>query len=187
MAAFVGMIGIAKYHLGFVHALGRLRRRGVIPASFQVICAGRKRDSLPHKLLPPWVKQQGVGDLLRFPGAVKDVRSIYAAADFAVLPSLYEGLSNALLEAMASGLPLIVSAGANQDGFVEDGVSGFVFKNASTRALADALAAMFAMTPAERAAMGAKGRARLLERLPPERPLREVTALYEEILARRGR
>ena len=87
---------------------------------------------------------------------------------------------------MASGLALVVSEGANRDGFVQDGVSGFVFANANTRALADALSRMLALTPDERAAMGARGRTHLLERLPPERPLAEVTALYDDILRRRG-
>jgi glycosyltransferase involved in cell wall biosynthesis len=183
--AFVGWIGIAKYHLGFAHALARLRRMGRLPASFVALCAGRTRDSLPAWLLPRWIRLLDVADLFRFLGPVKEIRSVYAAADFAVLPSLYEGLSNALLEAMASGLPVVVSEGANRDGLVEDGVSGFVFRNGSTRAMAEALQRMIALSAEERRTMGERGRERILEVLPPERPLSETMALYEEILAKR--
>lgn len=184
LAAFVGMIGIAKYHLGFVHALGRLKKAGRLPARFRVICAGRGRDALPQKLLPPMIRWQGVGAHLDFIGAIKDVRSLYAAADFAVLPSLYEGLSNALLEAMASALPIVVSEGANRDHFVEDGRSGFVFRNAHTGALAEALDRMLSLTAEERARLGAHGRARLVSELPAAKPLAETMALYEEVLRR---
>jgi glycosyltransferase involved in cell wall biosynthesis len=186
VAAFVGMIGIAKFHLGYVHALWRLGRARCLPQGFVTLCAGRKRDSLPHWLLPHWVRLLKVGPLLRFLGPVQDIRALYAAADFAVLPSLYEGLSNAVLEALASGLPLVVSQGANRDGFVEDGVSGFVFATGNTRSLAAALGRMLALSPEERRRMGARGREHLLARLPPERPLSEVTRLYEEILAKRS-
>jgi glycosyltransferase involved in cell wall biosynthesis len=183
-AAFVGWIGLAKYHVGLVHALGRMRRAGNLPRDLVILCAGRTRDRLPAEILPRLIALEGVGGHMRFLGAVKDVRSVYAAADFAVLPSLYEGLSNALLESMASGLPLVVSEGANRDGFVTDGVTGFVFRNARTRNLAAALERMLSLSPGERARMGEHGRERILRDLQPDRVLRETMALYDGVLGR---
>ena len=51
--------------------------------------------------------------------------SLYHAADALVMPSLWEGLPNAVLEAHASGLPAVVSHAANIDRLVLDGESGF--------------------------------------------------------------
>jgi glycosyltransferase involved in cell wall biosynthesis len=63
---------------------------------------------------------------VRFLGEHVDLAPFYAAADVFVLPSRTEGMSNALLEAMAAAVPPVVSdTGGNRD-LVEDGVSGFL-------------------------------------------------------------
>jgi glycosyltransferase involved in cell wall biosynthesis len=69
---------------------------------------------------------RGFGRSVRFLGSQPDVTSFYLIADVFVLPSATEGLSNALLEAMAAGLPVVASdVGGNRE-VVENGVSGFL-------------------------------------------------------------
>jgi glycosyltransferase involved in cell wall biosynthesis len=68
----------------------------------------------------------GLGRSVRFVGSQPDVTSFYLGADVFVLPSLTEGLSNALLEAMAAGLPVVASDVRGNREVVEDGVSGFL-------------------------------------------------------------
>lgn len=69
---------------------------------------------------------RGFGRSVRFAGSQPDVAPFYAAADVFVLPSATEGLSNALLEAMAAGLPVVASDVAGNREVVEHGVSGFL-------------------------------------------------------------
>ena len=80
--------------------------------------------------------ERGLGRSVRFLGTQPDARPFYLAADVFVLPSLSEGLSNALLEAMAARLPVVAAdVGGNRD-VVEDGVSGILVDWANVSASA---------------------------------------------------
>lgn len=67
----------------------------------------------------------GIKNKVHFLGYRKDVKEIYGAADIFALPSYREGLSRSLMEAMASGLPCIVSKIRGNVDLVEDGKGGF--------------------------------------------------------------
>lgn len=82
-------------------ALARLRAAGDPPVRLVLVGDGPERASL---------QERARGLPVTFPGAVTDVRPFLAAADAFVLPSHTEGLSNALLEAMAAGLPCVATA-----------------------------------------------------------------------------
>jgi len=98
-------------------------------------------------------------------GATHDVRPHIAAADCVVLPSWYrEGTPRSLLEAAAMGRPVITTDTPGCRDAVEDGVSGYLCAPRDAASLAGRMLALAALTPAERAAMGAAGRARM-ERL----------------------
>jgi glycogen(starch) synthase len=81
---------------------------------------------------------------VEFPGNVGDVPAIHRHASVFVLPSPSEGCSNALLEAMASGLCPVVSRVPGNLDVVADGVSGLLFDHASERELAEALCRVLA-------------------------------------------
>ena len=85
------------------------------------------------------------------------------AADVFCLPSTYEGLPLAILEAMAAGLPVVATAVAGNPEAVEDGVTGVLVPPESATALADALVALLG-DPERRRRMGEAGRARVSER-----------------------
>lgn len=70
---------------------------------------------------------RGVADRVHFVGATDNVLPYYQMADIFVLPSLYEGLSVALLEAMACGLCVIVSGSPGNLSLIQDGINGLVF------------------------------------------------------------
>ena len=108
--------------------------------------------------------------------------SLYQAADVAVLPSLWEGLPNAVLEALACGLPAVVSHAANIDGIVTEG-AGFEVPTFAHGALADALARITALSDDERRAMGARGRAHIADNFSTTRVLGEMVDLYDRLLA----
>jgi UDP-glucose:(heptosyl)LPS alpha-1,3-glucosyltransferase len=77
---------------------------------------------------------------VQFLGEVGDLRPIYAAADIFILPSIYDPFSNACLEALASGLPVVTTRDNGFSEIVENGVHGSVVDLPSnTSALRDAI------------------------------------------------
>lgn len=96
-----------------------------------------------------------------FHGFQSEPRPYYAAADCVVLPSYHEGMSNVLLEAAATGRPVITSSINGCKEAVDDGVSGLLCRVKDTGSLYEAMARFAAMTRAEREAMGLAGRARM--------------------------
>lgn len=100
----------------------------------------------------------GVADLAWLPGERADVPEVMRGLHGFVLPSLAEGISNTILEAMASGLPVIATAvGGNAD-LVDHGRSGEIVPPGDVAAMAGALRRL-AADPARAAAMGRAGRA----------------------------
>jgi poly(glycerol-phosphate) alpha-glucosyltransferase len=128
----------------------------------------------------------GVERYLRVLPPEKDPRVLYAASDALVLPSWAEGMPNAVLEAQLAGLPVVVTRQANRDGLVSAGHSGLVVRTGSPRALAEGIANLMSLSEIERRAMGARGRASLLERFPVEPIMERLALLYDEAIATRS-
>jgi glycosyltransferase involved in cell wall biosynthesis len=123
-------------------------------------------------------------DVLRLLGPRTDVRTVLAAADFFVLPSLREGLSFALLEAMAVGLPPVVSDAPGNPEAVGD--AGVVVRRGDAGGLADAFQRL-AADPAGRRALGARARERVRREFRADAMVEATRRLYDEALgARRG-
>jgi glycosyltransferase involved in cell wall biosynthesis len=110
---------------------------------------------------------------------VSDVDRLLTAADVFVLPSSREGLSFALLEAMARGVAPVVSDGAGNEEAV--GGAGIVFPLGNVEALAEALARLAGDTE-ERARLGEAARQRVGEHYSVERLVRTVAELYDRAL-----
>jgi glycosyltransferase involved in cell wall biosynthesis len=81
----------------------------------------------------------GVSAQVDFVGTVSDIAPWLESSDVLVLPSLAEGLSNALLEAMAAGLPVVASDIPGNAGVVVDGVNGLLFPPGDDETLAATL------------------------------------------------
>ena len=88
-----------------------------------------------------------IHESISFSGLQQDPRDYYWAADFFVLPSHTEGLSNALLEAMSCGLPVVASNVGGAMDVVDDGQEGFLFKSGDYEELAQKLALMLQKRP----------------------------------------
>ena len=179
-------ISLQKHQLGLVKALGLLRRKGRLPAGVRVLIAGRSHGRVLPSLLRRLAAWYGILPHLRFMGPVEDMSALYHAADALVLPSLFEGLPNVVLEAQASGLPAVVSHAANLDRIVVPGESGFEFRTGDSAALAEALGELFATNADERRAMGRRGREHVGATFSPARILEETVALYDGLLASKG-
>jgi glycosyltransferase involved in cell wall biosynthesis len=181
-----GRVGLQKHQIGLALALARLKRAGRLPANVRVLLAGRNRDRLYSAVLPRLLAWLGLSDVVRFLGTVSEMLTLYHAADALVMPSLFEGLPNAVLEAHACGLPAVVSHAANIDGIVVHGVSGFEAPTFDHDALAEAVARVLAASADERRAMGERGRAHVAATFSVDRILEETVQLYDGLLAAKG-
>ena len=102
--------------------------------------------------------------IVSFHGFQKDPRPFYAAADCVVLPSYHEGMSNVLLEAAATGRPIITSDIPGCREAVQEGISGMLCRAKDEKALYEAMNSFCRKTREEREAMGKAGRAWMKER-----------------------
>lgn len=90
------------------------------------------------------VAGRGVADFykghnIRFLGPVSDIASLFAAADVMTLPTWYDPFSNACLEALAAGLPVITTSANGFSEIITDGIHGSVVAPGDVSALADAI------------------------------------------------
>ncbi|HWK12231.1 MAG TPA: glycosyltransferase, partial [Vicinamibacterales bacterium] len=102
-------------------------------------------------------QQLGVADSVQLLGSRRDVAALLSTADVYVQPSLQEGYSNAILEAMAAGLPVIATAVGGNTEAVTDGATGLLVPPADVAALASAMRQLLANPVAARV-MGARAR-----------------------------
>jgi glycosyltransferase involved in cell wall biosynthesis len=181
-----GRFAMQKHQLGLGVALAILERQGRLPKNVRVVFAGRERDKIYSRLVPPGMRLLGVGDHVEYLEPVKDMLRLYHAADALVMPSLFEGMPNAVLEAHASGLPAVVSHAANRDRIVLDGLSGFEVGTLDPIGLAAAIAKMVNATVEQRREMGERGRAHVATTFHPDRILEETVSLYDDLLAKKG-
>ena len=121
------------------------------------------------------------GDLAWLPGERADVAQIMRGLHCFALPSLAEGISNTILEAMASGLPVVATnVGGNPD-LVESGLTGQLVPAADPGALAEAILAYF-HAPAMARRHGKAGRSRVERHFSLERMAADYERLYLELL-----
>ena len=122
-------------------------------------------------------------DGIRMLGERTDVAELFAVADIFVMPSLREGLSYAILEALGHGLATVVSDAAGNTEAVGD--AGVVFPAGDAGKLSDLLLEL-AGEPERRAALGAAGRARIANELTADRMLCGTAEVYESVLRPEG-
>jgi len=124
-----------------------------------------------------------LGHLVWLPGERQDVSDVMRGLHCFVLPSLAEGISNTILEAMATALPVIATrVGGNAD-LVEEGATGLITPAADVQALARCLVQL-ASNPNQAQAMGQAGRQRVLERFSMPAMVTTYQHAYDELLGR---
>jgi sugar transferase (PEP-CTERM/EpsH1 system associated) len=122
---------------------------------------------------------------VKFAGASDNVPDLLNALDVFVLPSISEGMSNTILEAMASGLAMVVTRAGGNSELVEDGRSGLLFAPRDLQTLAQLLLGLFEDS-GKRLSLGAAARARAVEHFGLASMIRQYRDLYLELAAFRG-
>jgi glycosyltransferase involved in cell wall biosynthesis len=126
-------------------------------------------------------KKLSITERVHFLGSRSDVPALLAAADVAVQPSLWEGFGLAAAEALAAGLPTVVSRTGGLVDIVRDGETGLLVSPGSPEPLAHALHHMLGH-PEEAAEMGRRASEDVRRRFPLSKTIERLTAIYEEIL-----
>jgi glycosyltransferase involved in cell wall biosynthesis len=170
----VGRLVPVKDHATLLESVQILRQEGMSPL---LLVAGE--GPLAGTLVSQ-AAALGVNTNVRWLGHRLDVESVLAAGDVFVLSSKSEGLSNTILEAMASGLPVVATRVGGADEMVLDGLTGLLVPSSSPRALAEALASIL-RDPDARRAMGVAGRERARVEFSLDAMLRRYDALYLEL------
>ncbi|HID30223.1 MAG TPA: glycosyltransferase family 1 protein, partial [Desulfobacterales bacterium] len=175
-------------------AIGRFHKQKgysyLIRAVRKVAETGRKNivvlfigDGEERKALEAQIRNSGLQDQVRITGWRDDVTFILRGLDFFVLPSLWEGMPFALLEAMRAGLPAIVSDVDGNREAVIAGETALLVPPADPSRLADAL--IYLSEHADmRLRMGAAARRRFEELFTLDRMGRDTRNLYQEIIRR---
>ena len=142
-----------------------------------VVGEGALRDEVDTVL-----QEGGVRDLAWLPGERDDIRDIMRGLNCFVLPSLAEGISNTILEAMASGLPVIATQVGGNAELVEDGLTGRLVPARNIQVMASAMLAYLKDPPLGRR-HGKAGRNRVERFFSLENMVAAYETLYCELLA----
>jgi len=126
-----------------------------------------------------------VSDNVSFLGFRSDVPELLSAAEMVVCPSLWEGMPNIILEAMAAGKPVVATAVDGSAELVDDHVTGLLVEPADVSALADAVRTVLA-DPERARQMGNAGRMKVQREFSLDRMIHRNVLLYERLLSRFG-
>ena len=197
--------------LPFVSRAGKLQSLGIPPQSYVVGFVGRlwpqKRvrdliwacdivrnikpnirllivgDGPLRRDLERYAWDVGMGERTLFLGERADIAELLQVMDVLVLPSAFEGMPNAVLEAMAAGVPVVASAIAGTREVVQDGHTGFLVPLGDRAALAKRINHLLEQ-PQLRRRMGEAGRAYVRQHFTVERMVSAHVRLYMELLYR---
>jgi glycosyltransferase involved in cell wall biosynthesis len=149
-------------------------------AVFAIAGEGPQRAHLEEE-----IRARGLGERVLLLGHRTDVPDLLAACDLFVLPSLFEGLSVSLLEAMAARKPVVASDIGGNNEVVVDGETGVLVPPGDPMRMASAVRQVLGDAPyAHR--LAAAGRERVGREFSAEAVGRRVTEVYEELLGERA-
>lgn len=173
---FVGDLGSARKGLDTV-----LEALQLLPAEVTLGVVGRTTNSAYPALV---AANPALASRVHFLGFRSDTPVVYREHDVFVFPSHYEPFGLVVLEAMASGIPVVVSATTGASELIEDGASGFVLHDPRDAAGLAAYVSQLLHDPSLRIRMGQRAREIALAHSWTQMA-RRTEALYQDIVARR--
>lgn len=180
----VGSVYGVKNPARVAQAVALLRNRGVPP--FRLDWIGRHglgiEPSREYVEVVEILRRERLEGHVTFPGSSSRIEEAYREADALVHVSLQEGMPNAVVEGMASGLPVIVSRVSDLPLIVAEAQNGFVCDEMDVTAIADAMERMLRTTPGTRAAMGERSRRLAKSWFAKERFIADYIRLYESVV-----
>ncbi|OJW26872.1 MAG: glycosyltransferase [Planctomycetales bacterium 71-10] len=179
-AVFTGRLHPQKNLPLLLNAWVEVARRS--PANLILVGPGSDREALMELS-----RSLGIADRVQFVGAVPSPAEHLRAADLFVLPSVAEGMSNSLLEAMATGLPCVVSGVGGNTDLIAPGSTGVLVPDPTPEAWSAALLALI-NSPEEARHLGRNALARIEDEFSLRAVVDRYVGLYRELIAKeRGR
>lgn len=177
----VGVIANLRHYKGhryFFQAWAEVTKR--FPGAVALLIG----DGPDRSELEAQAESIGVSKSIRFLGSRRDIPQLLALMDLLVHPSLEEGFSNAILEAMAAGKPVVATAvGGNPEAVVHK-ATGLVVPPQDGHALAEAILWLMEH-PDEAAAYGHAGQERVARNFDLQLMAREYERLYEDLVSKK--
>jgi glycosyltransferase involved in cell wall biosynthesis len=202
VVSFFGFIYPSKGFREFIEAAARLRERGVeasylvvggavrgqeffrtvIGRSLQLVDLTRDYESEAKDL----VQELRLDDVVRFIPFTQDTTNLYQASDVVVAPSQGPELGRPVIEAAASGVPVVASGSRTGGGVVVPGETGMLVPDYGVDSIADAVADLL-RDPDRRRELGRTARAHAEENFDPARNARRIESIYADMLPARDR
>src|SRR5579885_539982 len=166
-----------------IEALTRLKQKGALSRVCAVLAGDAQGRAAYVRELQALATLRRLQDAISIPGHVSDMPAAYLAADIVVSASTDpEAFGRVAAEAGAMGRPVIATDHGGARETVVANTSGLLVPPGNADALATALGAMLALSPDERAAMGAKGRAHIAAHYSLESMCAATLAVYRKLL-----
>jgi sugar transferase (PEP-CTERM/EpsH1 system associated) len=179
----VGRMQTVKDQLNLATAFVRaIRRDRTARAGLRLVMVG---DGPLRTETERILEQGGVRDLAWLPGERADIPDVLRGLDLFILPSLAEGISNTILEAMATALPVVATWVGGNGELIEDGLTGELVPSADPDAMAGAILGYF-RDPRLARRHGKAGRNRVERQFSLVRMVAEYDRLYRRLLEGRG-
>ena len=166
-----------KGHVDLLQALALIKDK--LPEPWLLLVVGRDGGELTR--LQQQAKKLALEPNLRWWGFSADPSLILAAADFGISSSHTEGFSNAVLESMAVGLPMVVTDISGNNEAIVDGVNGLLVPKENPAAMSQAILRL-ASDPSQRQAMAKATRARVKQFFSLEKVVNDYQAFYQALL-----
>jgi glycosyltransferase involved in cell wall biosynthesis len=176
----VGTLRAAKGHAFLIQAASEIVRH-FPEAHFLFVGDGELRQELESQTVAA-----ALTDNIHFLGNRQDIGQLLAASDIFVLPSLWEGLSMALLEAMAAAKPIVATSVSGTSQVITHMESGILVPPSDAGALAQAIGDLLLELDAGTCAIGDSARRRVAEQYSVEKQASEYIALYQRLLQSKG-
>ncbi|MBI5329081.1 MAG: TIGR03088 family PEP-CTERM/XrtA system glycosyltransferase [Betaproteobacteria bacterium] len=177
----VGRLAAVKDYPTLVRAFALLCRQHPNPAGLRLVLVG---DGPQRGQVEAAIHETGLTNAqVWLPGDRKDIADWLRALDVFCLTSLGEGISNTILESMASGLPVVATQVGGTPELIEAGVNGSLIPAGDAQTLAATLAG-YALDPERRRREGLAARARIERDFVIERMAAQYAAVYDELLQR---
>ena len=170
-----------KDQVTLAEAFVRAIRRGPATARLRLVIVG---DGPLKARVEKVLDAAGMRQLAWLPGERDDVPEILCGLDCFVLPSLAEGISNTILEAMACGLPVVATRVGGNPELVEDGMTGRLVPPANAESMATALL-HYLEDPVLARRHGRAGRHAVVQRFSLDRMVADYLSLYQGLVAGR--
>lgn len=179
-------LGIADDVPLFIYVGSGFERKGVgrliealagVPAPASALIVGEDKQ---FKSYQAQAKRLGLADRVHFLGPRSDLPALYGAADAFVLPTLYDPMPNAALEALACGLPVVTTRQCGAKEFIREGENGYVLDALDVPGLSQVLGVLAA--PKRASGMREAARASVAH-LSLDAMAQQLLALYRQLVA----